>query len=85
MSVDLRILPNTTLPMCVTSVLVGLTAALQGTEYSRGRAANILHPQIQAISISWDNPEFTPPTQCRYDVCIIVPADVQETAIMPAV
>lgn len=44
----------------------------------------LIHPEVKAIGISWDNPEFTPPAQCRYDACIVVPAGTEKKGINDA-
>lgn len=37
----------------------------------------LLGPKTEALGISWDNPDLTPPERCRYDACVILPEAFQ--------
>ena len=43
---------------------------------------NLLTESAVLFGISQDNPETTPPEQCRYDACIVIPQDYQMNNII---
>ncbi|MEF3355896.1 GyrI-like domain-containing protein [Paenibacillus sp. GYB006] len=43
---------------------------------------NLLTESAVLFGISQDNPETTPPEQCRYDACIVIPRDYQMNNII---
>lgn len=43
-----------------------------------GCRKNLLNGSSILLGIAQDNPETTPPENCRYDACIVIPEDYRE-------
>ena len=44
----------------------------------------LLRPGVPGFGVSWDNPEVTPPENCRYDVCIAIGPEVDALELAEA-
>lgn len=44
-----------------------------GRFMERAGRLGLLHPAVQTLGVSWDDPSITPPEKCRYDASIVVP------------
>lgn len=44
----------------------------------------LLRPGVPGFGVSWDNPEVTPPENCRYDACIAIGPEVDALELAEA-
>lgn len=49
--------------------------------YQWAEKANLVNPQMQGLAIYWDDPQTTPPDQCRCDACIVLPDNMRQPDI----